>query len=812
MMKFSFFSFITLLFLACGNDKGRSVIPRMVFGFNDNWRFQLGDTTGVEKRSFDDSKWRQLNLPHDWSIEGEFSPYHLATVGGGALPGGIGWYRKTFALCDTDSVKRYALRFDGVYMNSEVWINGVFLGKRPNGYISFEFDLSPYLYFGSKENILAVKVSNDPQPNSRWYSGSGIYRNVWLTKTARIFVNQHVTHITTPSISQKKAVAAVSTEVHNSTMHPVNLICEMTILNPEGKKVNSEEIELILEPNQSQPISAKFNISGPQLWSVKNPDLYTMVIKIFDKDKLVDKTENTFGIRYFDFDPKKGFSLNGETMKIRGVCNHHDLGCLGTAINTRALERQLEIMRDMGVNAIRTSHNPPAPELLDLCDKMGFLVMDEMFDMWTKAKSPFDYHLYWDEWHARDLRDFIMRDRNHPSVIIWSVGNEIPEQWDESGAEIVKELVAIVQELDTTRAITVGCNPPKPDNKIVSAGVLDLVGFNYDLANYEAFPEVFPGKCFIATETTSALATRGHYEYPSDTIFRWPFRWDIPFARENGEHTISAYDQVSTPWGSTHEEAWKIIKKHDYLSGMFIWTGFDYLGEPTPFGWPSRSSYFGIVDLAGFPKDSYYMYKSEWTTDTVLHIFPHWNWNAGDTVDVWCYTNVDEVELTLNGASLGKKSKSDDDLHLMWRVPYKAGLLQAKGTKGGVLVVEKNIKTAGHASAIQIEADRTSISADGDDLSFITVSIRDTEGNIYPYADNLVHFEIDGPGKIVGVDNGNPVSHESFKENSRMAFHGLCLVVVQSTHERGIITLSARSEGLKGAKVELQTGTPNHSY
>jgi len=783
----------------------------MELGFNDYWRFHLGDAEGVETQSFDDSDWRQLHLPHDWSIEGEFSPYHPATVGGGALPGGTGWYRKTFTLCDTDSVRRHVLRFDGVYMNSEVWINGIFLGKRPNGYISFEYDLTPYLLFGSKENILAVKVTNEPQPNSRWYSGSGIYRKVWLTKTARVFIDKNVTHITTPSISQNKAIVAVNTEVQNTTAQQMNLVCMISIIDPVGKQIREEKVKIVLDANQSQFINAALNIPDPMLWSVKKPNLYTAVIKIFNEDKLIDKTKNTFGIRYFEFDPTNGFSLNGEPMKIRGVCNHHDLGCLGTAINTRALERQLEIMRGMGVNAIRTSHNPPAPELLDLCDKMGFLVMDEMFDMWKRAKSPYDYHLYWDEWHKRDLRDFILRDRNHPSVILWSVGNEIPEQWDESGAEIVKELVSIVREIDTTRAITVGCNPPKPDNKIISTGVLDLVGFNYDLANYESFPQVFPGKCFIATETTSALATRGHYEFPSDTIMRWPVRWDIPFARENGEHSITAYDQVSTPWGSTHEEAWKVIKKHDYLSGMFIWTGFDYLGEPTPFGWPSRSSYFGIVDLAGFPKDSYYMYKSEWTTDTVLHIFPHWNWNEGDTVDVWCYTNVDEVELSLNGESLGKKSKSGDDLHLMWRVPYKPGKIQAKGTKGGVLVAEQEISTTGGAAEIQMEANHSVISADGDDLSFITVSILDSTGNIHPDAENLLHFEIEGPGMIVGVDNGNPVSHESFKASSRKAFHGLCLVVVQSTHEAGVIRLSAKSDGLKAAEIEIRSGAQDEA-
>ncbi len=521
-----------------------------------------------------------------------------------------------------------------------------------------------------------------------------------------------------------------------------------------------------------------------------------------------DNYETTFGIRTFVFDVDKGFSLNGKHVKINGVCDHHDLGCLGSAVNKRALERQLEILKTMGCNAIRTSHNPPAPELLDLCDRMGFIVMDEAFDMWKKKKTDFDYSLDWDTWHRQDLTDMILRDRNHPSVFIWSIGNEIPEQWDKqdsSGTVIARELGALVKSLDATRPVTSALNDPVPSNPLVRSGALDLIGNNYSIDKYPDFPKTFPGRKFIATETVSALATRGHYDMPSDTIRRWPTRWDIPFNAGNPDNTCSAYDNCSAPWGSTHEETWKVIKKYDFLSGMFIWTGFDYIGEPTPYSWPSRSSYFGIIDLAGFPKDVYYMYQSEWTDKPVLHLFPHWNWKKGDTVDVWAYTNCEEVELFLNGQSLGTKKKIGDDLHLMWKVPFTPGTLKAVGRSGGKDILTQEIKTAGAPAKIVLEADRNVISADGKDLSFVTVKVMDEAGTLVPNADNLIHFSVSSEGRIVGVDNGLQTSHESFKAHDRKAFNGLCLSVIQSTEKAGRITLEATSDGLKGSSVVIES-------
>jgi len=486
---------------------------------------------------------------------------------------------------------------------------------------------------------------------------------------------------------------------------------------------------------------------------------------------------------------------------------------LGTAINERALQRQLEILKAMGCNAIRTSHNPPAPELLDLCDRMGFIVLDEAFDMWKLEKTKYDYHLYWDEWHKKDLEDMVLRDRNHPSVMIWSIGNEINEGWNSKdttlnnpGAKIAVELAAIIHALDTTRPITSALNNPNPSNPIYFSGALDLVGYNYDNNNLVNFHKRFPGKKFLGTETVSALETRGHYDIylPSDSIRRWPIAWDKPFISGNADLTVSAYDQVSAPWGSTHEEAWKVFKKYDFLSGQFIWTGFDYIGEPTPYPWPARSSYFGIIDLAGFPKDVYYMYQSEWMDKKVLHVFPHWNWKMGDTVDIWAYYNhADEVELYLNGKSLGTRSKSGDDLHVKWRVPFDPGILKAISRKNGQTVLTQEIKTAGKPAKIILIADRKSIKPDAKDLSFVTIKIVDANGVMVPDANNHVQLNITDNGSIIGVDNGSETSMESFKAHERNAFNGLALVVVQSKEKPGNIIVTASSPGLESARLQI---------
>ncbi|MDB5129315.1 beta-galactosidase GalB [Mucilaginibacter sp.] len=795
LLTFITVGFSTVLFAQQG---------RTVADFDKGWRFHLGDVSNAEKLATADKSWRVLNLPHDWSIEGQFSKDNPATPEGGALPGGIGWYRKTFTVPASSKGKKLYIDFDGVYQHSDVWINGHHLGFRPNGYISFRYELTPYLNFGGT-NVIAVKVNNSEQPNSRWYSGSGIYRNVWLVTTNKIAIDHWGTYITTPQVSNESADVAVQVKINNAGIANAALTTRVYIYNADGKLVSGGGT-IPSAARQGDTVSilkTTLKVNNPHLWSVDNPYLYKVVSKVFDGNKVVDTYTNTLGIRYFNFDADKGFSLNGKPMKILGVCDHHDLGSLGAAINTRALERQLQILKAMGCNGIRTSHNPPAPELLDLCDRMGFIVMDEAFDMWKMQKTKYDYHLYWDQWHRRDLQDQLLRDRNHPSVFVWSIGNEIGEQYsktDTSGRNIARELAGIVRSMDN-RPITSANNDPSKNNNLIASGALDLIGYNYHEFDYAKFHERFPGKKFIATETTSGLETRGYYEMPSDSIRIWPPQWDKPLIREG--NNVSAYDNTRPPWGSTHEATWKVMKKYDHLSGMFIWTGFDYLGEPTPYSWPSRSSYFGVIDLAGFPKDVYYMYQSEWTDKPVLHIFPHWNWEPGKMVDIWAYyNNADEVELYLNGKSVGIKKKTGDDLHIMWRLKFEPGTLKAVSRKNGKVVLTKEIKTAGAPAKIELTADRSNIKADGKDLSFITVKVLDKDGNLVPDAANRIKLTVLG-GTLISVDNGNPVSHDSFRANNVKAFHGLGLAVVKGRETAGSIRVTATAAGLKPVVVTL---------
>lgn len=829
------FLFFTVLLFSCTNDSTNN--SRSIQKFTKQWKFVLEDSPEFKNPDFDDSNWRILNVPHDWSIEGDFSGDHPATPGGGALPGGIGWYRKTFIIDEPDAEKLVFIDFDGVYQKSEVWINGNYLGIRPYGYSSFRYELTPYLNFNG-ENVIAVKVDNSVQPNSRWYSGSGIYRNVWLVKTEKLHIDHWGTFVTTPDVSQEKATVNVKTKLKNEFETSIITTLKTSVYNSAGELITKTEKTIEIGPLVEKEFSQDLQVKKPELWSIENPQLYKVVSEVMGDGILKDRFETPFGIRYFEYDVDNGFFLNGEPIKILGVCQHHDLGCLGAAINTRALERQLEILKEMGCNSIRTSHNPPAPELLDLCDKMGFLVQDETFDMWRKKKTPYDYSHQFPEWHERDLTDHIIRDRNHPSVITWSVGNEVLEQWEHVDADtldvqqanfllnfeknvdesvinsgemsvnslLTTKLVNMVKELDSTRPVTSGCNEVNPWNNLFKSKSLDVLGFNYHDESFADFRKNYPGEKLIITESTSGLMTRGFYQMPSDSMFIWPHRGDtegLPFG--NSEQQCSSYDNCHVPWGSTHEESWKIIKKYDHIAGTYIWTGFDYLGEPTPYWWPSRSSYFGIIDLAGFPKDVYYMYQSEWTDKDVLHVFPHWNWKPGQIVDLWVYySNADEVELFLNGESLGIKSKQDDDLHLMWRVPFQPGTIKAVSRINGKIVLEKEVQTAEKATQLKVIADRTEIAADGTDLSFITVEVLDKNGVLVPNAENQIQFEIEGDATIVGVDNGNQVSHESFKGSTIKVFYGKCLVVVQAGETAGEVVLSSKSEGLESSKLTIE--------
>ncbi len=812
---------------------------REVENFNGDWKFSLnvGAKENPEAPEYDDSGWRELNLPHDWAIEGDFDEHNPSGTGGGALPGGIGWYRKNFKVSKKDQGKIISIEFDGIYMNSSVWINGHLLGTRPYGYISFSYDLTPYINWDG-DNVIAVKVDNSDQPNSRWYSGCGIYRDVRIVKTGLIRVAQWGTYVRTDRISQDKALVRLNVSVIDED--PIiskvirTLTVTSTVKDSNGKKVASSSTSRQLEFREVLDLEDSIWVEAPHLWSVDDPYMYTLVTNVSVNGKQVDTYETPFGIRTIEFRADSGFFLNGEHVRINGVCNHHDLGCLGAATNERAIERQLQILKGMGCNGIRCSHNPPSPILLDLCDRMGFLVMDEAFDMWRRRKTDRDYARFFDDWYERDLTDLVVRDRNHPSIVLWSIGNEVLEQWSDAKADtlsleqanlilnmghsedqlakegemnvnsmITARLAEIIKELDPTRPVTAGCNEPSPGNHLFRSGAIDVIGYNYHNQNVPAVPRLFPGKPFIITESVSALMTRGFYEMPSDQLMTRPVRWDRPYFNET--FSCSAYDNVATPWGSHHEENLIFLNSQPFVAGQYIWTGFDYIGEPTPYGWPARSSYFGIVDLAGFPKDIYYLYQSEWTDTPVLHLFPHWNWEPGEQVDMWCYyNNADEVELFINSVSQGIRHKDAEHLHVVWNVTFEPGTVKVVARKDGVETASREIHTAGEPAQIRLTPDRNTIKADGKDLSFITVEILDEDGNLCPNAENLVEFNINGNGFIAGVDNGSPISLERFKDNKRKAFYGKCLVVVQNDGKKGNIQIEATSEGLKHAQTIIK--------
>lgn len=829
-MRFIYITIIVFLLIGCSDERN----TREKADFTADWKFHLGDVEGAVATSYDDSSWRVLNLPHDWSIEGEFSASNPATPGGGALPGGVGWYRKTFEVPTSDKGKIFYIDFDGIYMNSSVWINGHLLGTRPNGYLTFRYELTPYLKYGG-QNVITVKVDNSTQPNARWYTGSGIYRNVWMTRVNPLHVDLWGTYITTPNVSKDEAEIVINTTIRNKE-NTQDAELSTSLLDAQGQTVATLEIPFTVGTDTTVTLKQIIEVDNPHLWSIDDPYLYTVLTQIKKEGQIIDEYTTNLGIRYFNFDADKGFFLNGESVKILGVCQHQDLGALGSIVNERGIERQLEILKQMGCNGIRTSHNPPSPELLDLCDKMGFIVMEESFDVWHKRKTEYDYSHYFAEWHERDLRDQVLRDRNHPSVFMWCIGNEVLEQWSHIEADTMDmkqanmilnfantmdkadvksqdlhvnslltiKMADIVRELDSTRVITSGNNESSPQNHLFRSGAMDLIGFNYNHKNYTTFHEKFPNQSLILTETTSGLMSRGFYLMPSDSIYLWPIRWDIPFDRPI--HHCSSYDNNHVPWGSTHETTWDLVKKNDHISGLYVWTGFDYLGEPTPFWWPSRSSFFGIVDLAGFPKDIYYMYQSEWTDKDVLHLFPHWNWVSGQEVDVWAYyNNADEVELFVNGKSQGRKRKTDSAYHVMWRVAYEAGSIKAVSYKDGVKFMEKGIKTTGTPNSIRLTADRQQIKANGKDLSYITVEVLDKDGLQVPTADNYIRFTVEGNGFIAGTDNGNPNDTISLKKPERRLFNGKAVVILQSDRQVGNITLTAETENMSKARIMIRT-------
>ena len=771
--------------------------------FDAGWLFLLADSAQMSDADYQDSWWRRLDVPHDWAIEGDFYVSNPSGASGGALPGGVGWYRKHFSINqETITNNRYFLEFDGVYMNSTVYVNGQKVGFRPYGYSSFEYDITPYVHEG--DNVVAVRVDNSDQPNSRWYSGCGIYRHVWLTKTHPIHVRHWGVYVHD---------GKVEVDYENPTRQKVTV--KNMLLDADGKVVARST-------GQSSYLSPL--TSHLKKWSCEDPYIYKVRTQLIAGGKVVDEVETTTGFRDFRFDAKTGFWLNGQNFKLNGVCEHHDFGCLGAALHEDALHRKLLKLKAMGVNAIRSSHNPPAPELLNMCDTMGLIVMDESFDMWRRRKTQNDYARFFDEWHERDLTDLVVRDRNHPSVLMWSIGNEVLEQWSSAEADtltleqanlilnaghdastlakdgelsvqslLTQHLADIIKRYDTSRPITAGCNEPDPNNHLFKSGAIDLVGFNYHHQWVKDVPKNFPDKPFIFSESVSALQTRGYYLMPSDSIIVAPKEWWMPYT--DPSYMCSAYDNMHASWSSTHEQTWDVVKHSPYVGGQFIWTGFDYIGEPTPYGFPARSSYFGIIDLAGFPKDSYYLYQSEWTQKPVLHLFPHWNWLPGQTVDMWCYyNNADEVELFINGKSQGTRTKDDHTYHVMWRVAYEPGEVRAVARKDGKVVREQTIRTAGQPDHI-----RLSVDYQGRDLCFVCADVVDQDGRLCPWAEDQISFSVDGDAQILATDNGCQTSMERFTSPQRRAFFGKCLVVV-----KGHGTLKAQSPMLKAASMVVR--------
>jgi beta-galactosidase len=777
-----------------------------------------GDVEYVQPR-FDDSAWQKINLPHDWAIEG---PFTRAGGGGmGRLPSaGVGWYRKKLVVPAEDEGRRILLDVDGAMSYAAVWLNGKLVGGWPFGYASWRLDLTPFVQVGG-DNTLVVRLDN-PLDSSRWYPGAGIYRNVWLVKTSPVHVGQWGTKLTTPEVSRQAATVNLEVTIQNDSKENTSVVVttEVFELDPKGESRGAAVARfqpLRVEVQSGGQMIAKggCSITRPRLWGPppqQRPILYVAATSLSQDGKIVDNYETRFGVRELKYDPNAGVLINGERIELKGVCNHHDLGALGAALNFRALQRQLELLQEMGCNAIRTSHNPPAPELLELTDQMGFLVMDETFDVWVRQKTPLDFHLIFPEWHEQDLRAHLRRDRNHPSVILWSIGNEVGEQFTgTNGIGVAKELCAIVHEEDPTRSTTTAMNWAQPTNALPA--VVDVVGLNYQGAGirgtpgkYPAFHEKLPEKVIIGSETAAALSTRGEYMFPvsaSNSAAAGPNSGEDRTNRQ-----VSAYELYAAAFGSSADKVFASQEGHPYVGGEFVWTGWDYLGEPTPFD-QSRSSYFGIIDLAGFKKDRFYLYQAHWRPDfPMAHILPHWTWpeRVGQLTPVHVFTSADEGELFLNGKSLGRKKKAAFEYRLRWdEAVYEPGTLKVVTYRNGSRWAVSEMKTAGPADSVKLQPDRTEFQADGRDLCFITAAVMDNAGVIAPRADNRISFQIEGPGEIVATDNGDPTSFELFQSHHRKAFNGLCLVIVRGKPgEPGRISVRASGDGLKAGSISIE--------
>lgn len=793
--------------------------------FDADWRFFAGEVEGGQTPALDVGAWEKVDLPHDFMIEGKGQaigtaegrgaaglptapegPFDPRSPGGdsnGYLNGGLGWYRKTFTLPASASGRRVFVEFEGVYMNSEVWLNGQSLGRRPYGYSTFQYELTPLVRFGGEPNVLAVRVQVQ-QPSTRWYSGAGIYRHVWLTVTDPVHIAHWGTFVTTPTVSDWQADVRVQTEVLNQGAADAQVEVETLIRDGRNVVVARQSQTSPAAAGGSATLSSTLAVPRPRRWSIADPYLYTVESLVKVGGQVVDAERTPLGIRTFEFTNEGGFLLNGSRVPLQGVCQHHDLGPLGAAAYDRAIERQLEILKSMGVNAIRTSHNPPAPKLLELCDRMGFVVMDEAFDEWRQNKTRYGYGQFFDEWSEADLLAMVRRDRNHPSVVMWSIGNEISEQRSvENGEAMSTRLAGICRREDPTRPVISGMNNPNEALKTGFAKPLDLIGLNYNIPTYERVRGL--GK-IVASETSSNFSSRDEYN-----LVLKDGRVEIVNRLNN--HCTS-YDLDAPPWGNTAEREFQALRRMPWIAGEFVWTGFDYIGEPTPFRWPNRSSSFGIVDLAGFRKDRFYLYQSQWRPEPMVHLLPHWTWPAefqGKEIPVWCYTNAESVELFLNGRSMGVRDWTGvGELHLSWQVPYAPGTLRAVARRAGKVVATDEVQTTGAPAGIRLEVDRAVLTADGQGLAFVTARIVDRQGRLCRSdGDHALRFSVNGPATIAGADNGDPTNHEPFKgptpaAAAHKAFNGLCLVVVRAGRTAGAVRLSVQADGLAPAEATIR--------
>lgn len=787
------------------------------------------------QKDFDDQSWQRVDLPHDWAIAGPFMPGWNAQVGGGMgrLPSpGIGWYRKKIYLSASDAEKSIFLDVDGAMSYAMVWINGHLAGGWPYGYASWRVDLTPYVIAG-QENQLAIRLDN-PNDSSRWYPGGGIYRNVWLVKLNPVHVSHWGTFIRTGEISSASALIDLTVTLENTleTDTTVQVRTEIFILDEQGHQRGDAVAafspqQISIAPHSRAQLSTSARLANPRLWGpppTQRPNRYVAVTTVLREDEPLDCYRTSFGIRSLTVDPDSGMYVNGEHIYIRGVNLHHDLGALGAAFNKRAAERQLEILREMGCNAIRTAHNPPAPEWLELTDQMGFLVVDEIFDVWQRKKTPLDFHLIFSDWHEQDLRAWIRRDRNHPSVVIWSFGNEVGEQYTgREGAAMAKHLYHIVKEEDPTRPATVAMNYAKPDMPMPA--VVDVISLNYQGEGirdasayaglrgittppmYSAFHNAFADKVILSSENAAALSTRGTYLFPVFEGISAPVKDN---SGGDPEHRyVSAYELYTADFGASADKVFATQARHPFVAGGFVWSGWDYLGEPTPY-YLSRSSYFGIIDLAGFRKDRFFLYQAHWRSELPMaHILPHWNWpeRIGKKTPIHVFTSGDQAELFINGRSWGRKTKGKYDYRLRWdEAVYEPGEVKVIAYKNGRKWAEDIRKTADVPVAIELTVDRERLQADGRDLAFVTARITDKNGITVPRANPLVTFSIDGPGRIIATDNGDPTNLVPFPSCERQAFNGFCLAIVRTMpHQPGTITLKAESHALKSATLGIRS-------